>query len=268
VTQTFLNLAYCPGVKPQISLYPLYVTHMEKKRPISLALCMFSGAALVAVYGAGFSWRQVLFGVVSIFLWMLGNELWDRAFAAQPFNRIQFRLELSHLERAIEKAGIYSEEEIESAAYRIEEEITGNGRIVFTWLEPSLFYVNTTSFFCSTLSLNLSVPSFGGRGEKVRSDLPDLLEIRTGNDSYELVFLTSEQQYCWPESTSDKGLVLFRLPYKFMRALQTVGEPWEANKAAHAVLAGEPDLKYHELPEIPNGWDYVGNYVNLKWWPL
>jgi hypothetical protein len=242
--------------------------HIKKKRPIALAFCMYLGAALVLVYGAGFSWRQLLFGFVAIFLCSLGNELWSRAFSSQPFNRIQFRIELSHLGRAVEKAGIYPEGEIESTEYKISKEITGNGRIVFTWLEPSLFYINTTNFFCSTLSLNLSVPPFCERAEKLRSHLPDLLEIRTSNDGYELVFLTSEQQYCWPESTSDKGLVLFRLPYKFMWALQTVGEPWEADKQAHAILAREPDLKYHELPEIPNGWDYVGNYVNLKWWPM
>jgi hypothetical protein len=241
---------------------------MKRKRPIALALCIYLGAALVLVYGAGFSWRQLLFGFVAIFLCSLGNEFWNRASASQPFNRIQFRLELSHLGRAVEEAGIYSEEEVEGAAYWICKEITGNGRIVFTWLEPSLFYINTTDFFCSTLSLNLRVPSFGERAEKLLPHLPDLIEIRSGNDAYELVFLTSEQQYCWPESTRDKGLVLFRLPYKFMWALQTVGEPWEANKEAHAILAREPNLKYREFAEIPNGWDYVGNYVDLKWWPL
>ena len=153
-------------------------------------------------------------------------------------------LELSHLGRAVEEAGIYSEEEVEGAAYWICKEITGNGRIVFTWLEPSLSSTSIRPIsFVSTLSLNLRVPSFGERAEKLLPHLPDLIEIRSGNDAYELVFLTSEQQYCWPESTRDKGLVLFRLPYKFMWALQTVGEPWEANKEAHAILAREPNLK-------------------------
>jgi len=241
---------------------------IKTKRPVVLALCMYLGAALVLVYGAGFSWRQLVFGFVAIFLCSLGNEFWKRASAPQPFKRIQFRIELSHLGRALERAGIYPEEEIESTAYRVEKEITGKGRIIFTWLEPSLFYINTTNFFCSTLDLNLSVPSFGERAEKLRSHLPDLLEIRTGNDGYELVFLTSEQQYCWPDTTRDKGLVLFKLPYKFMWALQTVGEPWEANKESHAILAREPSLNYNEIPEVSAGWDYSGNYVNLKWWPL
>jgi hypothetical protein len=54
---------------------------MEKKRQITVAL---GGALLVAVYGADFSWRQVLIDAVALFLWMVGEKFWNRAFARQP----------------------------------------------------------------------------------------------------------------------------------------------------------------------------------------
>ena len=67
---------------------------MEKKRQIAIALGAFGGALLIAVYGAGFSWQQVLIGAIALFLWMVGEEFWNRAFARQPSNRIQFKIEL------------------------------------------------------------------------------------------------------------------------------------------------------------------------------
>jgi hypothetical protein len=242
---------------------------MEKKRKFAIALGAFGGALLIAVYGAGFSWRQVLIGAIALFLWEVGKEIWTRIFARQPFRRFQFRIDLPDLGRVVVEAGIYTLEELEGGALdTFYQELSGKGRIIFTWLEPELFYINATSAFSSTLEFSISLPAVGKRAEPLRTRLADVVEIRSGDSCYEVVLLTSEQQYCWPESTRNKGLVLFRLPYKFMWALQAVGEPWESNQKAHAILAAEPDLKYREIAEVRNGWDYVGTYAVLKWWHL
>ena len=59
------------------------------------------------------------------------------------------------------------------------------------------------------------------------------------------------------------------LPYLVYRAnsLPRCRLPgWERQKEAHSVLSGIPGLKYCELADIPNGWDYQNRYGSFRWW--
>jgi len=97
--------------------------------------------------------------------------------------------------------------------------MTGRGWVTFTWLEPELFYINTTNYYTSSLEINIDLPAYGARESKHGTELTDMIEMRSTGEGYELGLLTREQRYCWPDTTRDKGLVLFRLPYKFFRPI-------------------------------------------------
>ena len=84
-------------------------------------------------------------------------------------------------------------------------------------------------------------------------------------EGYELVLLTREERYSWPETTREKGLVLFKLPYKFFWALQ--GDRWEGHKKATEILA-DAGLTYHSDAEVSSAWDYRNQYGSFRWWEV
>ncbi len=140
--------------------------------------------------------------------------MFKAAYTKPPFHRYQFRLGIGHIGLALRDADLYGEE-LSEAASLICSGMTGRGWVTFTWLEPELFYINTTNYYTSSLEINIDLPAYGARESKHGTELTDMIEMRSTGEGYELGLLTREQRYCWPDTTRDKGLVLFRLPYKF-----------------------------------------------------
>ena len=198
---------------------------MTKKQRITASVSLFSVAVLTAVYGAGFSWRAVLLGGLAILIWQYGDEVWRAAFAKPAFTRIQFRFGLNFLANALQDAGIYLDE-LPEAAQALSDGLKGRGWIIFTWLEPELFYLDTENHFSSTLELSIDLASFGSRMPERVFQLSDMVELRSTSDGYELALVTREQRYASSGYTRDVGLILFKLPYKFFWALQGAGDPW------------------------------------------
>jgi len=95
-----------------------------------------------------------------------------------------------------------------------------------------------------------------------------MLELRGTMEGYELVLISREQRYCWPDTTSGKGLVLLSLPYKFLGAFQGSGEAWQCRKKATDILDTLPHMKYRSNPDVPKASDYYNEYVSLHWWEL
>jgi hypothetical protein len=237
------------------------------KRGIIIACSLFALAVCIGVYAAGFTWRQVVFGMLAAFTWQIGEGVWKTTFPPAAFRRMQFRVELDYLELALQRAGLYEAEQAQAASV-LSDGIPGKGRITFTWLERELFFVNTTNHYSSRLEFSIDLPSFGTRAPKHGMELSDMLELRGTMEGYELVLLTREQRYCWPETTHGQGLVLLSLPYKFFWAFQGSGEPWECRKNAADILTALPNMEYRSDPEVPKAWDYHNEYVSLHWWAL
>jgi hypothetical protein len=239
---------------------------MKKKRGIIIGLSLFAFAFAVAILGAGFSWRQVLLGSLALFIWELGSEIWKATFADPGFTRIQFRIGLV-IGKALYDAGLYADDSSDSLS-KIAEKMPDGGWITFTWLEPDFFFINTANRYSSTLEFSVDLPMIGTRQNQARYELTDMIEMRSANDGYELVLLTREERYCWPGTTRDKGLVLFSLPFRFLWAFQGKGDAWDREKKAHKMLAEIPGLEYHELADVPTGWDYQNEYGSFRWWTL
>jgi hypothetical protein len=235
---------------------------MDKKQNIVIGCCLFAVALLLAVYGADFSWRNVIVAGIALTLWTIGEDFWKTAFKPRPFTRLQFRIGISYIGLALRDAGLYGEELSEAVAL-VSSGMTGRGWIIFTWLEPELFYINTTNHYSSSLEINIDLPAYGARESKHGMELADMIEMRRTGEGYELVLLTREQRYCWPHTTRDKGLVLFKLPYKFFWALQ--GDPFESHRKAKEILA-VAGLTYHSDAEVSNAWDYQNQYGSFRWW--
>jgi hypothetical protein len=237
---------------------------MNKKRNIAIGCCCFVVALLLAVYGADFSWRNVIVVGIALFLWSVGEDVWKAAFTPRPFTRLQFRIGISHIGLALQEAGLYGDE-LSEAVGVIVKGMTGRGWIIFTWLEPELFYVNTTNQYSSKLEIDIDLPMYGAREPKHSGELSDMIEMRSTVEGYELVLLTREERYSWPDMTRGKGLVLFKLPYKFLYSLQ--GDPLESHKKVSEVLATS-GFTYHSDAEVWNAWDYRNKYGSLKWWDV
>jgi hypothetical protein len=235
---------------------------MNKKRNIVLACCFFAAALLLIVYGADLSGRTVFVAVTALIVWLIGDYFWKSAFAVRPFTRFQFRIGLN-IGQVLHDAGLY-DEEISEAVGLIQSGMAGHSWIVFTWLEPELFYINTTNLYSSTLEINIDLPAYGARVNKRTFELSDLIEMRTTTEGYELALLTREQLYSTPGSTRGKGLVLFNLPYKFFWALQ--GD-YESHKKAAELLA-VTGLIYHSDTEVGSAWDYQNQYGSFRWWDV
>jgi len=237
---------------------------MTKKQNIVTGCCLFAVSLLLAVYGAGFSWRTVIVAGAALFLWSIGEDVWKAAFTARPFTRLQFRIGISNIGLALQEAGLYGDE-LSEAAGLISNGMTGRGWIIFTWLEPELFYVNTTNHYSSKLEISIDLPVYGEREAKHTFELPDMIEMRRTGEGYELVLLTREDRYCWPNTTRDKGLVLFKLPYEFFWTLQ--GDPFESHKKAMKILA-IAGFTYHSDAEVSSAWDYRSKYGSFRWWDV
>jgi hypothetical protein len=234
---------------------------MNKKSKILIACSFlaFAFALVVAVYG--FSWRNVLVAGVVLTLWNTGEKLWGLAFRPPPFRRWQFRIALSDLASALKDAGLYDDDELEAAASLSYKEMLGRGFIIFTWMEPELFFINTTNLYSSHLEISIDLPGYRERAPTREFQLADMIELRLASSSYELVLLTREQRY-----SNSKGLVLFNLPYTFFRSLR-FDDPYESHDKLTEILAGE-GLTYHSIPEVRSGWDYRNKYGSFRWWDV
>jgi len=236
---------------------------MNKKRNIAISCGFFAIALLIVVYGAGFSWRMVILVGVAFVLYLVGDYFWVVAFAARPFTRFQFRIGLN-IGQALHDAGLYGEE-LSEAVKLISNGMEGRSWITFTWLDPELFYINTTNQYSSTLEISIDLPAHGQRASKRTFELSDQIEMRTTTEGYELVLLTREQLYSWSQSTRGKGLVLFKLPYSFFWTLQ--GDPLKAHEKATEILKSA-GLTYHSDPEVWNAWEYRSQYGSFRWWDV
>jgi hypothetical protein len=237
---------------------------MTKKRDTLISCCLFAVALLLAVYGGGFSWRNVIVASVALMLLTAGGNLWNAAFAPQPFTRYQFRIQISHLGLALKDAGLY-DGEIPEAVEHIYKGMSGHGSVIFTWLESELFFVNTTNHYSSRLEITMDLPAYRAREAAHRSQLADMIEMRRTNEGYELVLLTREQRYSDFGNTRDKGLVLFKLPYKLFGALQ--GDQFQSDIKATEILE-TTGLVYHLLEGVSDGWDYRNKYGTFRWWEV
>lgn len=237
---------------------------MTKKQRLTISGCLYLAAILIAVYGAGFSWRLTLIGGLAILVWQLADEQFKAAYTPAPFRRLQFRLAIDQIGLALAAAGLYRDE-LAEATQSITAAMTGNGWIIFTWLEYGLFYVNTTNHFCSMLQASIDLPPFGERMSKPNFKLPDRIEMRSTPAGYELVLLTREDRYV-RTGTHGKGVVLFQLPYKFFEALQD-GDPYESFHRAKKLL-GSVGFTYHSDAVYSEIWHYQNTYGSLRWWDV
>lgn len=237
---------------------------MKRNKRLLWCGCLLLLAALVAVYGGNFSWRQVLIGGIALLICQFADEQFKGAVFAPPFVRFQFRFQLDYLGRAIKEAGIYEDDEFKEAMPAIFAGMAGHGSIVVTWLERELFYVNTTNHYSSTMETIIDLPSYGTRGQNGILDLPDILEMRMAAEGYELVLLTREQRYA-SRRTRDKGIVLFKMPYKALWAFQ--GDSFEVHKNVTEILATS-GLVYHSDAEVSSAWDYQNEYGSFRWWDV
>jgi hypothetical protein len=239
---------------------------MPKMKRLFWSGFLFVVAALVAVYGADFTWRQVLVGGIAMMVFHYADEQFGVAFTNnRPFTRYQFAISVTNLGGALQAAGLYKDEL--PAMSSLYESMSGKGGMVFTWLESELFFINTTNQFESHLEFFIDVPAQGSRKSERGFELSDTLEMRMSTDAYELVLLTREDRYSWPDTTRGKGLVLFRLPYKFFWEMQ--GDPYEAGKhdKVKAILAGA-GLTYWADSEVSSAWNYKNEYGTFRWWDV
>ena len=94
-----------------------------------------------------------------------------------------------------------------------------------------------------------------------------MLEMRMTSEAYELVLLTREERYCWPETTRDKGVVLLRLPYKFFGAMR--GDPYAIGRhEKQSAILAESGLTYWADAEVSTAWEYRNEYVRIRWWDV
>ena len=234
-------------------------------------LCIL--ALVVARYGAGFTWRQVLFGLLVVGIWNSGSELLHHEEKKRKFQRVQFRIGLTNLGQALVDAGIYSEDEVKQDKDALWESLGAysSGYITFTWLQQDLFFMNTASSFAEFAELTISLKPFGRRAEEIGNPhrrLPDCIELRGKGDAYELVLIKSENRAGWidPEGPI---VTLIKLPYEFFHSLQTQPKRHESLTAYFDRQRGmleRTGLKYWEHEEMSDVWDYQGKYADLRWW--
>jgi len=245
-------------------------------------LCI--AALLIAKYGAGFSWRQVLVGYLVYGIWQAGSDLLQCPCQKTEFQRVQFRIELTYLGQALIDAGIYSEDEVKQNSGALRDCV---GRcncynITFTWMEQDLFFLNDENRFESRnlhyIKSVMHLKPFGNRALKIDSDFwYDRIELR-GRDEYELVLIKYEDQirrfrYGSSFPVDDEPTVtLIKLPWELFRSLQ---EPLKGHGSLlkrmtdrenreHEILK-RTGLKYWQDDEMSDVWHYQGKYASLDW---
>jgi hypothetical protein len=234
--------------------------------------CLCILVLIVAKYGAGLTWRQVLVGLLGIGIWSSGIELLRHDERKRKFQRVQFRIGLTHLGQALVDAGIYTEDEIKQNNGALWDSLGpySSGYITFTWLEQDLFFMNTASVFSEFAELTISLKPLGRRAEQSgnRLQLSDCIELR-GKDGYELLLIKSESRCGW-DSPEGPTLTLIKLPYEFFRSLQ---EPtnWNTRRITdyhkrQDEILERAGLKRWQDDEVSDFWDYRGKYADLHWW--
>ena len=235
--------------------------------------CLCILALVVAKYGAGFTWRQVLVGWLVICIWDAGSGLLERVNRKSKFQRIQVRIGLTDLGQAFVDAGIYSEEEIRQSGGAIWHSLGpySNGYITFTWLEQDLFFMNTASAFSESAELTISLRPFGRRAEELGNPLqklPDCIELRGWEHAYELVLIKSEHRAGWTEPEGP-SVTLIKLPYEFLHSLQSRPrrhESYTSHFDRQRGMLERAGLTYWPGGEVPEAWDFRGKYADLHWW--
>jgi len=229
-------------------------------------LCL--SALLIAKYAAGFTWRQILMGVVAFAVWHSGAQLLRHSEKQRKFQRVHFRIGLTHFGQALIDAGIYSEDDVKQNNRALSESLGAysSGYLTFTWLQQDLFFMNTASHFAEFAEITIYLKPFGDRAEKIGKWLPDCLALR-GMDEYELVLSRVEDR--GPMGEEGHTLVLMKLPCDFLRSLQ---EPLKRRETITGHFQRQREmlervgLKYWEQEEMPGVWDYRGKYADLRWW--
>ena len=127
------------------------------------------------------------------------------------------------------------------------------------------------SVFSEFAELTISLKPFGRRADEIGNPLrhlPDCIELRGKGDAYELVLIKSENRRGWidPEGPA---VALIKLPYEFLRSLQTQPKRHESLMAYFDKQRGMLErvgLKYWADDEMSDVWDYKGKYADLHWW--
>jgi len=241
-------------------------------------------ALLVAKYGAGFTWRQVLVGWLAMAIWNSGSALQRYDEKKRKFQRVQFRIGLTHFRQALIDADIYTDDELNADEKIVLESLgrLSSGYLTFTWLEHGLFFMNDLNCFSREAEATIYLKSFGNRREKLTSRFPggldfelqDYLHLRPARSDggYELVLVRHEDthdEHGFPNYPS--GLTLLRIPLVFLQSLQMSPEQHkymrahfdEQEKALESV-----GLKLWQDTEVSEAWDYRGKYADLHWWTL
>lgn len=236
-------------------------------------LCV--AALFVAKYGAGFTWRQILIGLVAFAVWHSGADILRRSALGRKFQRVQFRISLTNFRQALVDAGICSEDEVRQNNGALWESLGAysSGDVRFTWLEQNLFFLNQSGLFTDRLKLTIGLKPFGARVEQVEGRwLRDCIELRGRGDAYELVLLKAENRE-WggvPGRPEGPSLLLMTLPNDFLLNLQKPVkrkmrkiDAWHAQQRTILERAG---VKYCEDHE--GGASYQTPYASLDWWPF
>ncbi len=191
----------------------------------------------------------------------IGTSFWEAATPKQKFNRIQFRIEINDLFRALIDSGIYTEEYVLENSKAISESLGYySGRVLqFTWLEKNLFFMNIGGFFAEKPEFQIEIAPAGHPDTK-SGLLNHRLELQYSDSGYDLVLVKSADIYRhkWPTPE----LSLLQIPYRFFWALQ--GDQ-ESQQRAHEILAALPGLKYWGSDTHPSVWGYTGKYVGFRW---
>jgi hypothetical protein len=237
--------------------------------------CLIVLAIVVAKYGLGLTWRQFLIGWLVLGIFQTGIRLQQSLGRKPTFQRVQFRICLTHLGQALVDAGIYNEDEVKQNSGALWDCV---GRcncysITFTWLEQKLFFLNESSRFWEIAELCISHKTIGDRALKIDSDFwYDRIELR-GKDEYELVLIKSENQRGkWRgKLPDDEGptITLIKLPWELFRIMQ---EPLKGHgsyfkrlteyKKQQDEILERVGLKCDEMSEV---WNYQGKYASLDW---
>ncbi len=127
---------------------------------IGLGSCALVAATLLAVYGVGVSWRQVITCAVVVSLVWFANECRKEAFPAYKHQRIQFSVAFTNIRQALIDSGVFDEAQAKENEAAISS--LGTPCICWTWLEEDLFYVQTgpRGYFTSKpeLYIDLDLP--------------------------------------------------------------------------------------------------------------
>lgn len=213
-------------------------------------------ALLTAKYGAGFTWRQVLIGILALAFCQAALKLRS----ARKFQRIQFRVFLKDFRQALIDAGIYSEEELKQNENIILDSLgqPKHDCVIFTWLKNDLFFVNNSNLFCKSPEFTINLKSFGERAAK-NLVIQDYLELRGNNGAYELILIKAEDRYY---SQRPDGIVLIKIPYELFGLLQSELNDVEFIMRPREIL-GRVGLKYDNEMS-----DFQGKYASLDWFEL